>query len=103
MLAWFQAMMPKQGRFFDQFEAHAATLVAGAAALERLFSGQGTIAEHVADRLGCAPTDLLPTTVGHVSLALALAAYDAWMVDPSRSLAGLVDEAMRGLRTHLGC
>jgi predicted phosphate transport protein (TIGR00153 family) len=49
MLAWFQAMMPKQGRFFDQFEAHAATLVAGAAALDRLFSGQGTIAEHIAE------------------------------------------------------
>ncbi len=58
-------------------------------------------AEHVADRLRLSPTDLLPTTVGHVSLALALAAYDAWMDDPSRSLAGLVDEAMRGLRTHL--
>ncbi|GAA0981903.1 Putative mycofactocin biosynthesis transcriptional regulator MftR [Nocardioides aquaticus] len=64
---------------------------------------RAVIAEHVADRLGCAPTDLLPTTVGHVSLALALAAYDAWMRDPSRSLAGLVDEAMRGLRAHLCC
>lgn len=64
---------------------------------------RAVIAEHVADRLEQSPTDLLPTTVGHVSLALALAAYDAWMRDPSRSLAGLVDEAMRGLRTHLAC
>ena len=49
MLAWFQALMPKQGRFFDQFEAHAATLVAGAAALERLFSGNGAIAAEIAE------------------------------------------------------
>ncbi len=62
---------------------------------------RAVIAEHVAARLGRAPTDLLPTTVGHVSLALALAAYEAWMRDPTRPLAGLVDEAMRGLRSHL--
>ena len=49
MVAWFQALMPKQGRFFDQFEAHAATLVAGAEALEKLFSGDGDIAGHIAE------------------------------------------------------
>ena len=48
MVAWFQALMPKQGRFFDQFEAHAATLVAGAAALETLFSGSGDIPAQIA-------------------------------------------------------
>jgi predicted phosphate transport protein (TIGR00153 family) len=48
MVAWFQALMPKQGRFFDQFEAHAATLVAGADALQKLFSGDGEIAAHIA-------------------------------------------------------
>lgn len=64
---------------------------------------RAVIAEHVADRLDLSPDDLLPTTVGHVSLALALTAYDAWMRDPSRALAGLVDEAMSSLRTHLAC
>ena len=49
MVAWFQALMPKQGRFFDQFEAHAATLVAGADALQRLLSGDGAIATHIAE------------------------------------------------------
>ena len=39
MLRWFQALMPKQGRFFELFEAHAATLVAGADALARLLQG----------------------------------------------------------------
>ena len=43
MFRWFQALMPKQGRFFDQFEAHAATLVGGADALRRLLSNEGSI------------------------------------------------------------
>ena len=47
MLRWFQALMPKQGRFFDQFEDHAATLVAGADALARLLQGGPDIAVHV--------------------------------------------------------
>jgi len=49
MVAWFQALMPKQGRFFEQFEAHAASLVAGADALQKLFSGDGAIAVHIAE------------------------------------------------------
>lgn len=47
MLGWFQSLMPKQGRFFEQFEAHAATLVAGADALERLFGGRGDLQPHI--------------------------------------------------------
>ena len=43
MFRWFQALMPKQGRFFDQFEAHAATLVGGADALRRLLANEGSI------------------------------------------------------------
>lgn len=46
MLRWFQALMPKQGRFFELFEDHAATLVAGAAALARLLEGGDDIAVH---------------------------------------------------------
>ena len=62
MLAWFQALMPKQGRFFEHFEAHAAVLVEGAGALARLLAGEGGIAaqvaaihdrEHEADRITC--------------------------------------------------
>ena len=49
MLGWFQSLMPKQGRFFEQFEAHAATLVAGAGALARLLHGEGAIAEQIAE------------------------------------------------------
>jgi hypothetical protein len=39
MLSWFQAIMPKEDRFFDMFQRHAATLVLGAAALRELVDG----------------------------------------------------------------
>jgi predicted phosphate transport protein (TIGR00153 family) len=47
MLRWFQALMPKQGRFFELFEDHAQTLVAGADALARLFQGGPNVVEHI--------------------------------------------------------
>jgi predicted phosphate transport protein (TIGR00153 family) len=46
MLRWFQALMPKQGRFFELFEAHSATLVAGADALARLLQGGDEMEQH---------------------------------------------------------
>jgi predicted phosphate transport protein (TIGR00153 family) len=46
MLAWFQALMPKGGRFFELFEAHSATLVAGADALARLLQGGDDMEQH---------------------------------------------------------
>jgi predicted phosphate transport protein (TIGR00153 family) len=39
MLSWFQAMMPKEGRFFGMFDRHAQTLVQGAEALRKLLDG----------------------------------------------------------------
>src|SRR4051795_13430024 len=39
MLGWFQALMPKDERFFPMFEQHARTLVVGAAALRKLLEG----------------------------------------------------------------
>ncbi|MCP1468372.1 putative phosphate transport protein (TIGR00153 family) [Sphingobium sp. OAS761] len=47
MLRWFHALMPKQGRFFEQFEDHATTLVAGADALARLLKGGPDMAEQI--------------------------------------------------------
>ena len=47
MFHWFQALLPRQGHFFDQFEAHAQTLVAGSAALARLFQGGAGIDKHI--------------------------------------------------------
>ena len=45
MLGWFQALMPKEMRFFDLFERHARIVVAGAEALRGLLQGGETI-EH---------------------------------------------------------
>jgi uncharacterized protein len=45
MLGWFRALMPKEDRFFDLFEAHAQTLVDGASALEALTKGGEGVAD----------------------------------------------------------
>ena len=47
MLRWFHNLLPRQGRFFELFEAHAATLVAGADALALLLQGGEDIDVHV--------------------------------------------------------
>jgi len=39
MMRWFQAIMPKEDRFFDLYQRHAGTLVLGAAALRELLEG----------------------------------------------------------------
>lgn len=47
MFAWFQKLLPQQGNFFDLFERHAATLVAGADALARLLQGSSGREDHI--------------------------------------------------------
>jgi TetR/AcrR family transcriptional regulator, regulator of mycofactocin system len=59
------------------------------------------IAAYVARRTGTRPDDLLPRTVGRVSLAVALSAYDVWLDDESAVLADLLDASMYNLRLHL--
>jgi len=39
MLRWFQALMPREERFFDLFNSHAKTLVLGAEALREVLAG----------------------------------------------------------------
>jgi predicted phosphate transport protein (TIGR00153 family) len=43
MLGWFQALMPKEERFFDLFVRHAETVVSGAEALRQLMRGDDSI------------------------------------------------------------
>lgn len=64
---------------------------------------RSVIAEHVAERLGLATTDLLPQTVGQVSLALALTAYEQWLNDPTANLEELLEGSMSALRRYLDC
>lgn len=46
IVRWFQALLPKQGNFFEQFEAHAALNVAAADALGRLLQGGADMPVH---------------------------------------------------------
>jgi predicted phosphate transport protein (TIGR00153 family) len=46
MLRWFQALMPREERFFDLFARHAHTLTAGSEALRGVLQGGESIARH---------------------------------------------------------
>jgi predicted phosphate transport protein (TIGR00153 family) len=50
MLGWFQALMPKEMRFFDLFEQHAAVVEKGAKAMQALLQG-GDVSLRCADVL----------------------------------------------------
>lgn len=39
MLGWFRKLMPREDRFFDLFDEHVKTVVAGAEALQKLLAG----------------------------------------------------------------
>lgn len=52
------------------------------------------IADYVADRLGTDPDDMIPRLAGHISLAVAIAAYEEWLADPSESLTDLISAHM---------
>ena len=47
MFAWFQRLLPKQGNFFEMFEAHAVAIVSAADALARLVANDGSAPDHI--------------------------------------------------------
>ena len=47
MFAWFQRLLPQTGNFFELFEAHARTVLAGANALARLLDEGSGARDHV--------------------------------------------------------
>lgn len=47
MFAWFQRLLPRTGNFFELFEAHSTTVMAGADALARLLEGGPSGTEHI--------------------------------------------------------
>ena len=49
MFAWFQRLLPRTGDFFGMFEAHAATVVGAANALNKLVDGGKAQAEHISE------------------------------------------------------
>jgi mycofactocin system transcriptional regulator len=62
---------------------------------------RAVIAEYVGGRLGLEPDGLVPRTVGQVSLALTLTAYEQWLESPAQSLRELLDATMAALVRHL--
>ena len=49
MFAWFQRLLPRTGDFFGMFEAHAATLVAAADAMNKLADGGTPQKDHIGE------------------------------------------------------
>lgn len=62
---------------------------------------RNVIAVFVARRTGAPVSDPLPRVVGHVSLALSLAAYEQWLDTDGSRLADHLDRAMSELRRYL--
>ncbi|MGF7234567.1 MAG: mycofactocin system transcriptional regulator [Frankia sp.] len=58
------------------------------------------ITSYVAERSGTTADDPLPRIVGHVTLALALSAYEQWLEHEDRMLEDLLDEALACIRRY---
>jgi mycofactocin system transcriptional regulator len=59
------------------------------------------VAEYAASRLGVSPDELVPQTIGHASLGVALAAYERWLGDEGGDLRELLDSVFRSLERGL--
>lgn len=59
------------------------------------------IAEFAAVRYGLDSDNFLPRTIGHVSLALSLSAYEQWLRDPDGHLPGLLEQTAPLLRSYV--
>jgi predicted phosphate transport protein (TIGR00153 family) len=46
MLGWFRALLPREDRFFDLFEAHVSVLVQAAEALQQMLKGGDEVERH---------------------------------------------------------
>ena len=62
---------------------------------------RAVISDFVARRLEIPVHHVLPQTVGHVSLALAMSPYGQWLFRPDDSLIRLLQESMNSLETYL--
>ncbi|GAA1184436.1 mycofactocin system transcriptional regulator [Pseudonocardia alaniniphila] len=58
------------------------------------------VAEYAASRLGLSPDDLVPQTIGHASLGVALAAYERWLTEGG-NLHELLEVVFRALESGL--
>ena len=85
-------------------------LILGTPALQahstlRYAAWRQVVADYVADRLDVPAESLIPRTVGHACLGVALAAYEQWLADGGRETAhtlhDLLDTVFRALDVEL--
>jgi mycofactocin system transcriptional regulator len=81
-------------------------LILGTPALQahstlRYAAWRQVVADHAAGRLGVPVDALLPQTIGHAALGVALAAYETWLRVEGAQLHDLLDEAFRLLENGL--
>jgi mycofactocin system transcriptional regulator len=77
-------------------------LILGVPALQahstlRFAAWRQVIADFVAQRTGQCADALLPRTIGHAMLGVAVAAYEQWLASPGEDLCELLDSAVREL------
>ncbi len=78
------------------------TFILGVPALQahstlRFAAWRQVIADFVAQRTGQCADALLPRTIGHAMLGVAVAAYEQWLASPGDDLCELLDSAVREL------
>jgi mycofactocin system transcriptional regulator len=78
------------------------TFILGVPALQahstlRFAAWRQVIADFVAARTGQRPDALLPRTIAHAMLGVAVAAYEQWLASPGEDLCELLDSAVRAL------
>ncbi len=88
----------------EQWPAHRRrmTFILGVPALQahstlRFAAWRQVIADFVGQRTGERPDALLPRTIGHAMLGVAVAAYEQWLASPDDDLCELLDAGVRAL------
>jgi TetR/AcrR family transcriptional regulator, regulator of mycofactocin system len=81
-------------------------LILGTPALQahstlRYAAWRRVVADYAAQRLGFPAEHLVPQTIGHASLGVALAAYERWLVEDAGELRQLLDAAFAALEQSL--
>lgn len=92
MLGWFQNLLPKEDKFFDLFELHGATLVAGAKALNGLLAGTVDVPEGSREVL--AQEDLADEIANRVMVAVGRTFITPFDRGDIEELIGSMDDAI---------
>jgi predicted phosphate transport protein (TIGR00153 family) len=96
MLGWFQALMPKEMRFFDLFEQHAAVNEKGAEAMQALLQGGDQVGVRCAEVLRF--EDEADAVAAEVMLAVRRSFITPFDRGDIKDLIGSMDDAIDQMR-----